>query len=131
MDRDAEPDWTPYLQPQAPEGAPNVLMIVGVDTEAVADGEIVTQPGFFSLCGDGLSVGRDTGSRVKSDYTQPFEFTGGTIERVVVVRRHDKEELAYIARDWRRAAGDVGGDAARSAFARAAPRAGCVRRGRG
>ena len=29
--RDSEPDWTPFLQPQAPEGAPNVLMIVWDD----------------------------------------------------------------------------------------------------
>jgi hypothetical protein len=26
--RDSVPDWTPYLQPVAPEGAPNVLYIV-------------------------------------------------------------------------------------------------------
>ena len=29
--RDAKPDWTPFLQPQAPQGAPNVLMIVWDD----------------------------------------------------------------------------------------------------
>jgi arylsulfatase A-like enzyme len=29
--RDAEPDWTPYIQPTAPEGAPNILMIVWDD----------------------------------------------------------------------------------------------------
>jgi len=29
--RDSVPDWEPYLQPQAPEGAPNVLMIVWDD----------------------------------------------------------------------------------------------------
>jgi arylsulfatase len=29
--RDSEPDWTPFLQPQAPENAPNVLMIVWDD----------------------------------------------------------------------------------------------------
>ena len=29
--RDSVEDWTPYLQPQAPEGAPNVLMIVWDD----------------------------------------------------------------------------------------------------
>jgi arylsulfatase len=29
--RNSDPDWTPYLQPQAPAGAPNVLMIVWDD----------------------------------------------------------------------------------------------------
>ncbi len=29
--RDSVPDWAPYLQPKAPEGAPNVLMIVWDD----------------------------------------------------------------------------------------------------
>ena len=29
--RDSVPDWTPYVQPKAPEGAPNVLMIVWDD----------------------------------------------------------------------------------------------------
>ena len=29
--RDARPDWTPFLQPKAPAGAPNVLMIVWDD----------------------------------------------------------------------------------------------------
>ena len=27
-DRDSVPDWEPYMQPMAPEGAPNVLYIV-------------------------------------------------------------------------------------------------------
>ena len=29
--RDSTPDWEPFLQPQAPAGAPNVLMIVWDD----------------------------------------------------------------------------------------------------
>ena len=29
--RDSVPDWEPFLQPKAPEGAPNVLMIVWDD----------------------------------------------------------------------------------------------------
>jgi hypothetical protein len=40
--RDSTPDWEPFLQPQAPESAPNVLMIVcddvgygAMDVEAV------------------------------------------------------------------------------------------------
>jgi hypothetical protein len=30
--RDSVPDWSPYLQPVAPEGAPNVVYIVLDDT---------------------------------------------------------------------------------------------------
>jgi hypothetical protein len=26
--RDSSPDWEPYLQPKAPDGAPNVLWII-------------------------------------------------------------------------------------------------------
>jgi hypothetical protein len=35
-----------------------------VDTQAVASAEITTQPGTFSLAGDGLCIGRDSGSAV-------------------------------------------------------------------
>jgi arylsulfatase len=76
-----------------------------VDTEPVGDGEITTQPGMFSLVGDGLCVGRDSGSAVTPDYDAPFAFGGGTIERVVIdvsgehYVDHEKEVLAYIARD--------------------------------
>jgi hypothetical protein len=75
-----------------------------VDTEAVADAEIMTQPGNFCLTGDGLCVGRDSGSAV-ADYVAPFPFVGGTIDRVIVdvsgdhYVDHEKEVLAYIARD--------------------------------
>ncbi len=75
-----------------------------VDTEAVADAQIVTQPGTFSLSGDGLCVGRDSGSAV-ADYPSPFSFVGGAIDRVIVdvsgdhYVDHEKQVLAYIARD--------------------------------
>jgi arylsulfatase len=76
-----------------------------VDTEPVGDGEVMTQPGMFSLVGDGLCVGRDSGSAVSPEFGAPFTFTGGTVERVVVdvsgerYVDHEKEVLAYIARD--------------------------------
>jgi arylsulfatase A-like enzyme len=76
-----------------------------VDTDAVAEGEIMTQPGNFSLVGDGICVGRDSGSAVTAEYSAPFPFTGGTIERVVIdvsgdqYIDHEKEVLAYLARD--------------------------------
>lgn len=75
-----------------------------VDADAVADAEIITQPGNFSLTGDGLCVGRDSGSAV-ADYSAPFPFVGGTIDRVIIdvsgdhYVDHEKEVLAYIMRD--------------------------------
>ncbi|MCJ7832407.1 MAG: arylsulfatase, partial [Actinobacteria bacterium] len=76
-----------------------------IDDEPVGKSEIWTQPGFFGLTGDGLCVGRDGNSPVSPDYTAPFDFTGGTIDRVVVdvsgdhYVDHEKEILAYLARD--------------------------------
>jgi arylsulfatase len=76
-----------------------------VDMEPIASGEIMTQPGFFALAGDGLTVGRATGSPVTTDYTHPFTFTGGTIDRVVVDVTGDqyidaeKEVMAWLLRD--------------------------------
>lgn len=75
-----------------------------VDSQAVGDDDIATQPGTFSLGGAGLCVGRNTGSAV-ADYTPPFSFAGGTIDRVVIdvsgepYVDHEKEIMAYITRD--------------------------------
>jgi arylsulfatase A-like enzyme len=57
-----------------------------IDDEKVGEGRIITQPGNFSLVGEGLNVGRDPAEPVTDDYpgTRPYAFTGGRIERVVV-----------------------------------------------
>ena len=55
-----------------------------MDGDAVASGEIVTQPGLFCAVGDGICVGRDDASPVTPDYVAPFAFTGGEIDKVVV-----------------------------------------------
>ncbi len=55
-----------------------------IDKEKVGEGQIVTQPGYFCITGDGTSVGRDSASAVSPEYDAPFPFTGGTIEKVVV-----------------------------------------------
>jgi len=49
-------------------------------------GRIKTQPGKFSLAGEGLCVGRDSAEPVTDDYpgTPPWRFTGGTIRQVQV-----------------------------------------------
>ncbi|MFF1904805.1 arylsulfatase [Kitasatospora sp. NPDC058218] len=52
----------------------------------VGEGRIRTQPGKFSIAGEGLNVGRDSGDAVTDDYpgTRPWPFTGGTIDRVAI-----------------------------------------------
>ena len=54
--------------------------------QQVGEGRIKTQPGKFSIAGEGLCVGRDGGEPVTDDYpgSMPWEFTGGTIHRVAV-----------------------------------------------
>ena len=47
-------------------------------TQVVATGPMRTQIAQFTLCGDGLCVGRDSGDAVSAEYTAPFRFTGGT-----------------------------------------------------
>jgi arylsulfatase A-like enzyme len=76
-----------------------------IDTEQVGQREIKTQPGNFSIAGEGLCVGRDSGSPVSPDYKPPFTFTGGTIEGVVVdvtgepFIDHEKEVVRWILKD--------------------------------
>jgi arylsulfatase A-like enzyme len=76
-----------------------------IDTEQVGQIEIKTQPGPFGLSGEGLCVGRDSGSPVSPDYKPPFTFTGGTIEGVAVdvtgepFIDHEKEVLRWILKD--------------------------------
>jgi len=76
-----------------------------IDTEPVGSAEIMTQPGNFALTGDGLCVGRDSLSAVSPDYEPPFEFSSGTIDRVVVdvsgddYVDHEKEAQAWLLRD--------------------------------
>jgi arylsulfatase len=57
-----------------------------INEKAVGSAQIKTQPGYFSLDGEGLCVGRDGGEPVTKDYPgeRPWEFTGGTIKQVLV-----------------------------------------------
>jgi arylsulfatase A-like enzyme len=78
-----------------------------VDDEKVGEGRIMTQPGNFSLVGEGLNVGRDPAEPVTSDYpgTSPYAFTGGEIRRAVVDVSGEsyvdleKEALAMMKRE--------------------------------
>ena len=64
-------------------------------------------PGLFSLAGEGLCVGRDSGEPVTGDYPgeHPHAFTGGTIKRVAVDVSGDpyvdleREAQAMLARE--------------------------------
>ena len=51
--------------------------------QVVAEGEIRTMTGHFSLCGEGLCVGYDSSDTVSSEYGSESHFTGGTITKVV------------------------------------------------
>ena len=55
-----------------------------VNDKVVADGPMKTQPGKFTLSGDGLCIGRDSGDAVSQEYKTPGDFKGGTIEVVAV-----------------------------------------------
>jgi hypothetical protein len=78
-----------------------------INDEKVAAQKIKTQPGKFSLAGEGLNVGKDAAEPVTDDYPgdSPWAFTGGTIHKVVVDVAGDpwvdleKEVVAAFARD--------------------------------
>jgi arylsulfatase len=50
-----------------------------IDDKPVASGPMKAQVGKFTLAGDGLCVGFDSGDNVSQDYVNPGTFTGGTI----------------------------------------------------
>ena len=91
-DRDLEPGphvCTAAFEAEGPTGDPAMpgtrgTLTLYVDDQAVGSSTIVTQPGYFCLTGDGISVGRDSASAVSPGYQAPFAFTGGTIDKVVV-----------------------------------------------
>jgi arylsulfatase len=78
-----------------------------IDDEKVGEGQIMTQPGNFSLVGEGLNVGKDGGEPVTSDYSgsHPYAFTGGTIKEAIVDVSGDQyvdlemEALAMMKRE--------------------------------
>jgi arylsulfatase len=78
-----------------------------IDDEKVGEGTIMTQPGNFSLVGEGLNVGQDPASPVTADYpgASPHEFSGGTIKEVIVDVSGDqyvdleREALAMMKRE--------------------------------
>ena len=52
----------------------------------VGEARIKTQPGKFSIAGEGLNIGRDSGEPITDDYAgeSPWPFLGGTIHKAIV-----------------------------------------------
>src|SRR5262245_59864008 len=55
-----------------------------IDGRVVAEGPLQTQLGKFTLAGDGLCVGYDSGEAVSQEYQTPARFEGGAIQLVEV-----------------------------------------------
>ena len=66
--------------------------ILYVDGKPVAEGPMRAQIGKFTLAGDGLCVGYDSGDNVSQQYKNPGRFTGGTIQSVAF----DVSDKAYV-----------------------------------
>jgi arylsulfatase len=86
--------------------ATGVLSLFQGDTK-VGESRIKTQPGKFSIAGEGLCIGRDNGEPVTDDYpgSDSGRFTGGTIKQVAVdvsgepYISLEREAAAMIARE--------------------------------
>ena len=63
-----------------------------VDGKEAAKGPMRAQIGKFTLAGDGLCVGYDSGDNVSSQYKSPGTFTGGTVQSVAF----DVSDEAYV-----------------------------------
>jgi len=76
-----------------------------VNDKVVAEGPMRAQVGKFTLSGDGLCVGYDSGDAVSASYKSPGRFTGGTIQFVGVTtekaqyRDLQLEAAGALARD--------------------------------
>jgi arylsulfatase len=72
-----------------------------VNDKVVAEGPMRAQVGKFTLSGDGLCIGYDSGDAVSASYKTPGAFTGGTIKFVGVTTEKaqylDLETLAAAA----------------------------------
>jgi arylsulfatase A-like enzyme len=69
-----------------------------VNDKAVANGPMRAQAGNFSLCGDGLCVGRDSGDAVSQEYKSPAPFKNGRILAVgVTVEKAQYLDLETLA----------------------------------
>jgi arylsulfatase len=76
-----------------------------VDEKVVAEGPMRAQVGKFTLSGDGLCIGFDSGDNVSQEYKNPGTFSGGTILGAAVdvstevYRDLEQEAAGALARD--------------------------------
>jgi arylsulfatase len=90
-----------------PPGVATGMLSLYHGDQKVGEGRIKTQPGKFSIAGEGLTVGRDSSEPVTDDYAgnHPYPFSGGTINRVAVDVSGDpyvdleREAAAIMARE--------------------------------
>ncbi len=69
---------------KGPYGESMGSMKLYIDEKEVASGPMKTQPAKFTLSGDGLCVGYDSGDAVSNEYKTPGTFKGGNIQFVGV-----------------------------------------------
>jgi arylsulfatase len=74
-----------------PHGENLGAMKLYINDKVVAQGPMKTQLGKFTLSGDGLCVGFDSGDAVSQEYKTPGTFKGGTIQLVAIT----VEKAAY------------------------------------
>jgi arylsulfatase len=69
-----------------PPGVATGILSLYHGDHKVGEGRIKTQPAGFTIAGEGLCVGRDSGEAVTDDYPgdPPHGFTGGTLKRVAI-----------------------------------------------
>lgn len=63
--------------------SPKGVAALYINDKNMMESTIITQPGKFGL-GEALSIGRDVGQPVASDYQRPFPFIGGFIKQIIV-----------------------------------------------
>jgi arylsulfatase len=74
-----------FIRERAGEHKENLgKMKLYINDKVVAEGPMKTQPAKFTLAGDGLCVGFDSGDAVSKEYQTPGTFKGGTIQSVEV-----------------------------------------------
>jgi len=79
---------------KGPHGESVGSMKLYVNDKVVAEGPMKTQAGKFTLSGDGLCIGYDSGDAVSKEYTAPGRFHGGTIQGVgITVEKASYEDL--------------------------------------